>query len=231
MPQEILSRTIGALVDKKLKCYPGGYAGVLQAGNTWNTIRIGLHFAFDGAATLAGTPRLIVGMNAGKAATFGDLSCSHFLGYVLSAASFTYNAGGGIPYFSFTSNNRPTIKIGTTESYGTTANLSMNASAGPTVRNAFLLEITKGSPFGIRYVTPGGAAQAQVDITQAVFESLMNMTNMTDAGSVVSGYFAPTAQTMTVDETTNGDLDTIFFMWDKATVPMEASAFKFRIIA
>lgn len=236
MSQTITSRTISAVVDKRLVLTNGQGKRLFSYLTTWNVIRIGLHFSMDGsgAANITGTPLFALGIMSGTTNGVGNTTTSHFLGIRSVSATWTYNAGAGNPYFSEASSMQQYKRVNTTntDSAGSSA-LTPFWTANPgSKRNVIILEITKGSPnFTVAVIGPASAAAAQADITLATFEDMMNAVTMAAAAAIPSvAYTAGTSRTVAIDEATSGFFNAINFYWNKS-VGMEVCAVAHRKIS
>lgn len=235
MSQEIISRTIGSVVDKRALIKNGQLKRLFSYLNDWTKIRIGIHFSFDGslAANITGTPQFVFGLISDTDNGWGNVTTDHFLGWRTNVATWTYNAGAGNPYFSLASAAILTKKIGTTITSGSSFSPSPSFTANNTlIRNALFLEITKGSPnFTVQSSHPGSAAAAQQDITDDVFENMMNAVDISACSSTPTvAYSSSTAWTIAIDEATNGYFNGLNIFWDK-TVGFEVSTVRHRKIS
>ncbi len=229
MSQNIVSRTISAATDKRAALASGQLMRKIEMLDNWSVMRLGLQISYDASANATGTPLLFMGLchdvvvGTGYADGSGTVHC---LGARMgTSSSWTYHAGppkyydGGVP--GIVKKIAGTV---TTSSFGT--GFGCFLSADPvTARTALILQITKGSPnFTLDIVAPqSSGAAAQIDCTDALFTSLMEMGAMSNANSIISGYANWTAGTIAVDQTTNGVLDSVCLHWDKSVPILEIS--------
>ena len=184
---------------------------------TWTTIRVGVLCAptTDPGANVTGTPRLALGFCSGTSAIPGDASATHFVGWMTTAASWLRTAGN-----LNTLAPQPTVQIGATLTHSGVnfAGSAITFGIASAVTPMLMLEITKGSPnYSFRSFEPTAAAATCTEATL--------FAQMQAATPVVTSHTYRTAQTMAVDEATNGVLDSIcmYFSpsaptWDVAAV-------------
>lgn len=231
MSQIIISRTISSATDKRLALANGQIMRKFNFLNTWNVLRIGIQFGFNGAASIAGTPQLVFGLNSGTVNGYADVTTQHFLGIRTLAASMTYNAGPPA-YYSTSTAFKLTKRIGTTTTDGGAFGSPYFSAAMTTARSALVLQITRGSPnFTVEPVFPNNAPGAQADINDSAFLNMMEALTMTDAAAIQSGYAVSTPQTIAIDTGTNGDFDSILVYWDRSAAPLEISSIRHRKIS
>lgn len=230
MSNVILSRTLGAITDKRLSLGGGQALRLLEYTDTWTRVRIGIQLAFNAGANISGTPILAVGLCKGTANGFSDPSTDHFLGVVTQGATMTYNAGP-TPTLEYSATN-VAKKIGTTLTVGSGFGSGF-ISSDPTVNRSFLIvDITKGSPFTVKWAYPNTIGAGRVDVTDALMIALMEASTF-DTSSL-SGILANTvaqSTTIVIDETTNGHLDSISLNWDRSGTPLEISAVRHKRIS
>jgi hypothetical protein len=233
MSQTIISRTISAATDKRAKITNGNIFRKLAMGNNWTKIRIGLQMSFDGSATVSGTPRFAVGLQSGIINSYGA-GPDNFLGVRFNSSMSTLDwTSDTVNYYRTSVAPVVTKKIGGTDTDG--SNLGSNvyfSSAPATARTGFLIEITKGSPnYTVSAAFASSAAAGKADLTDADFANLLEMTNMSDASTVVSsGYNASSGISLAFDQVA-GVLDTFVVYWSKTVPPLEISAVGIRKVS
>jgi hypothetical protein len=233
MSQSIISRTIGAQTDLRAKLTNGQLIRNLSVLDNWNHIRLGLQLSFDGVAAQAGTPILAFGMNSGNALGYADAG-ANFLGIRPNVAitSWLWNAGAPA-YFNTQSTWKLTKSLSgvvTDAAHGGGAGFYFS-SAVDTIRSALLVDITKGAPnYTINSAGPQSTGAAQTDVTDALFLTMMEATNLSDVSTIVTGYAANVAGTIAFDEVA-GLLDSICIYWDKTATPCEISSIRYRKIS
>lgn len=214
MASVIKERTISAATERAIQMANSQWARTLTIGTTWNVLRVGvrMHMATIGA-NLTGTPRLFIGMCAGTTNIFGDATTTHAVGMVTNASVWTDNAGGGYFDASFFS---PAKRVGSTLSTGTAFGQTLIAApASAANRNLFFIDITKGSPnFSFRHF--GQATGVTTDVSAATFLTQMESVTPSLANHTFYG-----AQTLAVDETADGFLDSVCIAFDRVSTPIE----------
>jgi hypothetical protein len=235
MSQTIVSRVIGSVTDKRASLSNGQLVRYFGFLDNWNVIRIGMQFSFNNTVDIIGTPRLAFGIVNGVDvdAGFGAAATRHFLGVASSPSATTWTFNAGPPAYNSHANSwRSVKKIGATETLITNAN-AIKASAAPTsARSVMMIQFVKGAPnYTIDFVTPNTVAAVQTDITDSLFQQMMEALNMSDANSIVSGYAASGAQAVAIDTATNGVFDALNIYWDKTAANVEVSQVRFRKIS
>ena len=226
--------------DGILKLANSQWAGSLNIGTNWSTLRIGWRWAMnDSGANIISTPRLYVGVMSSPASgmTNGPLgsSTSHWVGGYSVAATLTRS----------TSPTRYSLGMSAGKKIGGTitdasdfAGYMITADPG-NVRVAGLLEITKGSPnFSLRMSTVAGV-NGIVDVSRAALEAAMELSDFgsvddslnTAIGGSSTRYTASAAQAIAVDEATNGDLNAICVGWERSSPALEVSEILFAKMA
>lgn len=231
MGQEIITRTISSVTDKKLSLSNGKALRPFEYTNTWSVVRVGILFSLNGSANILGTPQLTLGVCAGELG-WPDAT-DNFVGMRSSIAisSWAYNAGAPAYYNIGT----PTVakKVGAVITSGGGIGIGAYASSAPSsIRSAIIVEISKGTPdFTVIVAVPASSAAAQTDVTPALFTDMMNALALSDVGSIVTGYNASSGITIAVDEGTDGDLDHMAIYWDKNSAKLELSDTKHRKVS
>lgn len=219
MSVDIDTVTIGT-EDRRLVLTNAQAARVLAVGSTWNSIRIGIRFAFDDTgANLTGTPNFLVGMlsnpvEAGGMLSNGPLSgaaTSHFIGIRNTDATWTRSAG----YYSIDANTfQATKKVGSTTSNGSavlTGQTSVMEAAPATNHSIMIVFLIKGSPWTVYFAR--NASTSETHKTQA---DLITALEASDPYATL-GYAATPQPTLTVDEATDGYLNAVCVAWDRTT--------------
>lgn len=190
--------------------------------SNWSKLRLGVLLgSSDLGDTPSGTPRFGLGLCSGTTNILGDATTTHFVGVLTDSASWNRWTSTGPVYYSITV--KPFKKVGTTETFGTalTSDIRIPYTLGAVAdRYLYVIEITKGSPnysfkiFGIIGNNP------QTDYTKTQF-----LTQLEAAGDMTLIQHAYSgAQTLAVDEGTDGTLNAINLWWDKAAFTMQVSA-------
>lgn len=240
MSQAIVNRTISAQSDNRLSLTNGQAMRNLSFLTTWNVVRLGIQFGWNGAASLSGTPQLVMGLNAGildgsgNPVGYADPATSNFFGMRTLVPTMTYNAGPPAYYSNATVAPKPCTRVGSTLTDGTAFGSTgpWGSAALTTARSALIIQVTKGSPnFTIEAVFATNATGAQADINDTKFLDMMESLTMADAASIQSGYNAMAGVSMAVNEAANGYLNTMLIYWNRTSVPLEVSAVRHRRIS
>lgn len=220
MASVILTRTVSAAQDNRIVLSNSRFVRELPIGTTWNKLRIA--FRWDIRSTgvnVVGTPRFAVGLCSGSTNVMGDATTTHYIGMRSGAATWTFAAGR----YAFGANCWfPIKKVGTTVTQGT-SHTATNTSAGNGAaaatadRTVFFVDITKGSPnytFNVFNSTEPNVA----DVSETVFLAQAEI-----EAAVLANHAFRTAQTVAVDEGTDGALDHINFHWNRTLPELEIS--------
>lgn len=111
----IVNRTIGGGSQNAIQMVGSTWARPIILPSTWSKIRLGcrLHFS-NTAANITGGAVFAQGFNSGTANQYGDASCLNWIGAAHDAATWTYNANAGAPYYQISSAIVARTRIGTT---------------------------------------------------------------------------------------------------------------------
>lgn len=227
MSTTILSRTIGTL-DKKLVLSNSQWAASLDIGTSWTKLRMGLRWALtDSGGNLTSTPRFFIGLHSNPASgmTNGPLTatCSHFVGLYSVQATLTRSTSPlryGVAIMSSVCK-----KIGSTITDGANFSTLIAITADPAnVRNALLLEFNKtsGTQITMSEVGVDTTAGAGVDVSLATLKAalveptILNADDIIEVGIGTTGYDASTVSAFTVDEGTDGPLNSLCVAWDRS---------------
>lgn len=223
----IIARTISSASDKRIVLSNSQFARALPFGTNWNALQLGIRFSMrDTGANITGSPQFWVGLCSGNSNLVGDASTTHFVGANWNAATWTRTA---VSYHTSALNSPfPAKRVNTTVTRGTTLGTSWGCGNQSAANNAdrtmFFVRITKGSPnFSflafLRAATgmTGGGAVAPTDLT---FDEFME--HMGNLGtSVRTNYTFTGAQTLAVNEGSDGSLDHLNISWDRSTPQIE----------
>jgi len=228
MPHEIVQRTLsgevknGVLLDN---LHPP-LVRTMDIGNDWTTLRIAVRISTQRTAVTTSPQFFYLGVCSGTTAPPGSTTPNHFIGCSTTSANWTYGATTGMGF------GWRYLKI--VNGVETAVNAFASADAnGPCIanntvaRSVLKLEITKGATWTIRstYRRSGNLAGT---CTNAAFEELMGA-SIGALPSVHSNNI--TNSTLTVDETTNGPLDTICCVFLDPNGPFEVYDFKYAKLA
>lgn len=209
----ILSRTISSVVDKRIVLSNSQFARLLPM--TWNSIRIGVRWHMrNNGANLGSGGRLAVGVCAGTTNLFGDATTDHFVGWVTDGTWAFFTP----PNQYTTLSAKPATRIGSTLTLGTVFaagnNMPADAGGSNTDRKIFFLDIVKGSPnFSLSLFAWSSGA---IDVTDNQF-----LLAMEQAAPSLTNHAAVSAQTIAVNEGTNGTLNAVNISWGRSTPEVE----------
>lgn len=234
MAQQILT----ADSSKRLVLQSGQALRQPVYGSSWTKIRIGLRLCFPAAASLTGSPQLVIGMCNGTAANaFADASTTNFCGVrTIVSGSWTFAGTPAVNgYFG-------PLQYGVCKRVATTltdqgSNIDSGVpnymSATSAIRSVVILQIEKGSPnYTFRMVLPGATTAAQTDVTDAQFLAFMELdAALTSPSSIVANYARAQANNTLAMSEVAGGLDTINIYWDKTSVPIYIDDVDHRLIA
>lgn len=156
------------------------------------------------------TPRFGIGLCSSAGSVFRRATAGHWIGNITTGTSWAINNEGSGSFRSNFVTMAPAKKVGSTLTVGTNFSSVANLGTGaePTPANLFqamiFIDITKGSPnysfrlFGINNPCNGGGN------SRAQWETQMVLETPTQAN-----YFYAAAQTVAVNEATDGTLDSI----------------------
>jgi len=201
-------------------------------GNSWSKIKIGISCAIadTGGGNIANT-QFFVGLSSGTAFPFGSISCVHAVGWMFgsAAATWTYNAGAGNPYYS-AATFRYLRRVGVTETNGTVGSvtISVPTTAGSLQRRGFIEVMLAQAATTVAFnAYSEAAATAASDVS---FEQFMYSTSQGIGGSgtpyvlevqCVGGV----AQSLTPGAGWNTNvLDTLDIYWSNPTYSLEIYA-------
>jgi hypothetical protein len=188
----------------------------ISRGGNWNKIRIGLHYQFvDQGTNISGTPKLWIGMGNWLKGV-GNYN-AHFLGARTNMATWTRAVSNGVALFSsvaFTASKM----VGQTET--TSGSASFNIGTQQNSRRwLILVDIDKTTPsaVSVSVYTSNNTVSGIYDMTYDLFLDAMEQAvpaNVSYTKSTISS-------TMTVDEATNGVLDSVNIGWSRTNFPIE----------
>jgi hypothetical protein len=188
----------------------------ISRGSNWNKIRIGLQYQFvDQGTNIAGTPRLWIGMGTSLKGV-GNYN-AHFLGARTNTATWTRSVSNGVAIFSsiaFTASKM----VGQTET--TSGSASFNIGTQQNSRRwLIVVDIDKTTPSAVAVTvySSNNSVSGIYDFTYDLFLDAMEQAvpgNVSYAKTSVS-------TTMTVDEATNGPLDSVNIGWSRTNFPIE----------
>lgn len=171
----------------------------------WSQLRVALYLSLnDSGANITGTIRFAFGLCAGSTNIPGDATCTHFAGGLLASSPWTRATAptrySGINFF-------PSKLVGTTLTTGTPTSGVVMRTAVPQM---VFVDIIKGSPnYSFRPFFPGTATESP---------SVANFEAQSVAGTpAYANYTYATAQTVAVNEGTDGTFDHSCVWWNQSS--------------
>lgn len=192
----------------------------------WVTLRIALLMDItDSGGNLTGTPRFGVGLCSGAVNILGDTTTDNWVGFISNSASWTRAT---IPSRYESSDSRAATRVGTTLTVAGTdaigaATWRLLADGS---RKLFFVDITRGSPnFTVFCSLFSTSLTGSTDISDAIF-----VTQSVSGVPAATSHQAATAQTIAVDEGTNGTLDHVNIWYNQVAAPLRIANFRvFRV--
>lgn len=202
-------------------------------GNNWNKMRIGINcsFANTGGGNLSSF-MLFIGLCSGIQYPFQSQQCVHAVGYAWGdflngpAQAATYNAGGGLPYYSGGLSYNGLRKVGQSITSATigSATFAFPATGGSVERRGWVCaDITKSAT----QVFPGGRTAAVASVTSDVWYEHFIYANNQQGGTpyVLESLCASNSQTFTPGAGwDNNRLDSVDIFWQSAVYEMRIYA-------
>lgn len=222
MPSTIILRSPDSIDDKRIRLSNSQFGRPFSVGS-WTKLRVCFRFGFtDYGTNLPGTVLSYMGLCSGTTNMLGDNTCQHFVGHGIVGA---YTRSGTLPNLIYTT-GAPFFykKVGTT--FTPTLSQSNGAGYGAMAdtdgkqRFALFIEYLRVSPTAIqltsfyRLNTNGGGDISYNDWLAAA---------ETEVGLTYSLHSWGTARQLTVDEGTDGVLDTVTAHWSRTSPQMEIS--------
>jgi hypothetical protein len=217
---EIVARTSGGIEELRLALGTEQIISKLDIGTTWNSLRIVVNPQFQGTSNITSSPVFFVGLCSGNLG-YKDSSPKHVVGVKTTGATWTYN-GSYLMFRNTESNNehKPTKIVGAVETEGATEEAPISYAQG-TRRLPIYYEITKnGSNFDFEMKAPYFSAGFSNDIDDY---NWINETEMAagEFGDDVAYDTIYDLGSLAVDESTDGNLDSLNIYWSKSTPKCE----------
>ena len=188
----------------------------------WSHIRVALYaLVTDSGANITGTPRWAFGVCAGSTNIMGDATTDHFCGAISNLGTWTRTAGPPTRY-SGSSLWVPAKKVVSTLTTGTAFSGAAVFMATATL-GMYFIDIIKGSPdYSLQFFRPTSTPSPTLSdfLTQSV-ATIPAFTN----------HAYSTAQTVAVDEATDGTFDHGCVWWDQAVCNVNIAAWRMYRIA
>jgi hypothetical protein len=227
MSSVIKDRTISSVVDKRVQLKNSSCARLWSSsiGTSWTKVRVAARITItDSGAALTGTPKFAFGMQSGAATDGSNLFLSsggpvHWFGIYTSGLA-TWNRAAGPPVLygnGAVSCGLTSKKIGTTITSGANAYYPELVDATTAGRGVLFLDVTKGSPnFTLNVFARTVATSNDVDLATYLAQVVL------DSPTVTNHTFLG-AQTLAIDEATNGFFNAVGFAWNRSDALIELS--------
>jgi hypothetical protein len=187
--------------------------------SSWSVIRVGIYFLVrDSGANITGTIRLAVGLCSGSSNIPGDASVTHFVGAIVGSSPWTRTT---VPVVNYTGSNVfPAKIVGATTSFGTVLG---GHNVQTTALQMLFVDITKGSPNFSFTTFQKTSTTTLTSPTFSDFETQFAAGVPAFSQHVVTG-----AQTVAVNEGTDGTLDHACVWWNQTSPAIDIAAWKVR---
>lgn len=190
---------------------------ISREGN-WNKVRIGIQYQFvDKGTDIAGTPRLWIGMGTWLKG-IGNFN-AHFLGTRTNMVTWTRSVSNGVALFggvAFTA----TKMVGQTETTSGAASFNLGTQH-VSRRWIIMVDIDKSTPSAVSVSVYAGnnTVSGIYDFSYDMFLDAMEQAVPGNPSHVKTTL----STTLTVDEATNGPLDSVNVAWSRTNFPIEIS--------
>lgn len=216
MAIDIVERTVNGETEKRLQLSKAYYLRKIKE-TEWTKLRVFFRISTCRDSEWSYPPRFYMGLCAGNSAPGVVASPAHFLGFHTDATSWIYSSTYGLGVFQ---NGAQYIKTGKIENGSESFVESGDGGVVHYVpvmtdrRGLIGFTVRKGSPnWEFEYYKISGSRD--LDYTLERYNDLLNTTDFTgvaltnDTNYRIRG----TANSVAVDETTYGALDTVCFSW------------------
>jgi hypothetical protein len=188
----------------------------LSRGSNWRKVRVGIQYQFvDVGSAPLGTPRLYIGVGTWLKG-IGNYN-AHFAGMRTTGASWTRTASGGtVTYGNMTLTSAKVVAQ--TETVAGTATVAIGANHASR-RWVMLVDIDKSNPSAVSVTSynsvngSSGAFDFSYDMFIDVMEAVVPNNTQHSRAVITSA--------MTIDEATNGPLDSVNVAWSRTNFPLE----------
>jgi hypothetical protein len=210
--------------ENKLLVGGGGVVVRSLALPTWSVLRVAWRWQMQmpfTAGNLVAQEHFFIGLCSGRENVWGDATVKHAVG--LRAAGTGNQTGLCFPFTML-----PTKKVGTAVTDGAslaaTSYVSFDALAS-TKRHMLILELTKAAP-NFSFKIFHRSANTGLDQTYAELITALEAVTPASVGYTFTG-----AQTLAVDESADGVLDSFQVCWNESYCPVEISEVVFRKVS
>jgi hypothetical protein len=225
MPQ--LVRIIGGSINQQcLEINKSHIARYMEIGPEWSKLRIGVLWAVNatGAGNITGTPRLGVGVCSDLSNPYGSLVPDHWVGSLSNAGTWGDNTnvyGGWFLSTGIAMHAGKVVSGVTSVSAGAIGGCSIASTPGSRI-SAMVVEISKlGANFSIRHLAPTDTVADEITTSEALrtaTEAAVFALFRTTSGNA---YSVGTAQTIAVDEASDGLLNAININFDVSQISLQ----------
>lgn len=201
----------GANADKRLGISMEEYVRQL-AESEWNTLRIGLRLSLNYRQTYGGTPKFAVGVCSTTNNSFAQATTNHFVGVISTSLNWTFEYSAiNSAYYYKEIKFAPIVRVGTSDSIGSDYVADYHVQSWSNVdASLFIMEIRKGSPAWTICLKTSNASDGR----EATYQDHIDAMNA-DWNDIPLSAGPDAGITRTVDENTNGVLNTINIAWDR----------------
>ena len=230
---EIISQTFADGANLALQLQNEEWGREFAIGSDWTRIRLGFmaNLIPDGTANIT-SAQLRFGFSSSSSMHFGSQSAGLFYGGLMpnsgtyTGGTFTYNAGGGEPYFSAGGIYRVRSLAGTLSGGSSAGSPYIATNTGTTARRSvFMVELLKsGTSMIVGAGSFNGGTGSGTDHTLAEFRSAMTTADLTGGTAPTVGSDAMQnwgTNTFTNHDTnaaTHGETDSVHIGFNKGLV-------------
>ena len=216
----IVNRVISTVSDNRLSLLGESWARTMSGGNDFTKLIIGMRLSLNDYTERTNMARWYFGLTSGTSAPPGSATPNHFVGVTTQANPGWHVGSADCVEIGYTAKNTTSKIIAGTETITSTnaapAQFIVGRASTKTVGMFFQFEKSTNWTLNC-YCTP---VTDNCDL--ATFLTYMNVSTIVGAGTLVS-VLATAAKTISVDEATNGNLDTICISWPSEVAALEIS--------
>jgi len=218
MASIIKARTISSIVDNRVRLTNSNCARLWSSdvGTAWTKIRVGCRMSIENTgASITSTPRFAFGICSGTSNIFMDPTTTHWAGFLTNATTMPFYSNG-----NYTTSGECVVakRISSTLTIGSIIASNFSTQDCTTAARSMLcLDITKGSP-NFTFQAFYNQTLPTADVPLATYISQLTLTT-----PAFSNHGFGTAQTLAIDETTNGFFNAVNVAWDRSSPAIELS--------
>lgn len=220
MASTILLRTFSGVDDKRIVLTNSNFARPFSIPSGWTKLRVALRISItDTGGDITSNPRLAMGLCSGSSNIFLDATTTHFVGALQDEATWSRQAGPPVRYVEPAGGWVPAKRVGSTTTKGATfyGSALIMFDATTANRSAKFVDIEKGSPNYTLNIF-GREQNAASDVSPEQFLAQAELATPT-----ITNHSLRTAQTIAVNEGTDGVLDHVCVAWDRSAPNIEIS--------